>query len=635
MGVSRMERVQILAHSSVKMALLSALQEAGIVQLEEARREDFGLGFSPADISSLDRLIARLDQALAFLARWDGKKRFDMLLAQKPVFSRKERQELFGFSYLPILEEVETLMVEEQNLHSHRAVLEKEVEFLLPLSGLDVPVCEFGRTDSIELLLGTLPRFQERTLLEMAAEQAVWTEIIHQEKQSLTVFLICLREDLLLVEERLKELQFARLFLAEPVLHKAAEGERVVDIIARDRAEVEKINARLAEIDQEGKKLSLQRERLGQLRDLFHNERERMASSELLGETEKVVFLEGWVRSADAPRLRSALQAYSDSTEICLRPPLPDEEPPVILENSRPFRPFEIITNLFGLPGPDSRDPTVPLSPFFFVFVGLCVSEAGYGALVALLSFLYLKLARPRRNAALFARLMLLLGVSNVIFGTLVGGWFGFPIRSLVLIDPIKDPIKFLGLSLILGFIQVWYGTFLGLVDAWKRREVQLALVKAGWLLLLPALVGYLITRQPLAGFIALAGAALVVLFHAPKKNPLARIFGGLYGLYGISGYLGDTLSYSRLLALGLSTGVIAMVVNTLARTALGIPWVGWLFAALIFVGGHTFNMAIGFLGGFVHSMRLQFVEFFTKFFRGGGKPFRPFRLEGRFVDFV
>jgi V/A-type H+-transporting ATPase subunit I len=230
---------------------------------------------------------------------------------------------------------------------------------------------------------------------------------------------------------------------------------------------------------------------------------------------------------------------------------------------------------------------------------------------------------------------MLLLGISNIVFGTLVGGWFGFPIRKLLILDPLKDPIKFLALSLILGFIQVWFGTLLGLIDCWKKREVQPVLVKTGWLILLPALVGYLLTKHPVAGILALAGAALIVLFHAPNKNPLARIFGGLYGLYGISGFLGDTLSYSRILALGLSTGVIAMVVNTLAKTALGVPWIGWLFAALIFIGGHTFNMAIGFLGGFVHSMRLQFVEFFTKFFQGGGKPFRPFRMEGKYVDFV
>jgi V/A-type H+-transporting ATPase subunit I len=105
--------------------------------------------------------------------------------------------------------------------------------------------------------------------------------------------------------------------------------------------------------------------------------------------------------------------------------------------------------------------------------------------------------------------------------------------------------------------------------------------------------------------------------------------------LYDISRYLADVLSYSRLLALGLATSVIAMVVNTLCQTALGIPWLGWLFAALIFVGGHLFNLGISFLGGFVHSMRLQFVEFFSKFFQSGGKPFKPFELESKYVEFM
>jgi V/A-type H+-transporting ATPase subunit I len=134
---------------------------------------------------------------------------------------------------------------------------------------------------------------------------------------------------------------------------------------------------------------------------------------------------------------------------------------------------------------------------------------------------------------------------------------------------------------------------------------------------------------------LTLLGAAGIVFFASPSRNPFARFFGGLYSLYGISRYLADVLSYSRLLALGLATTVIAMVVNTLCQTALGIPWVGWLFAALIFVGGHLFNLGISFLGAFVHSMRLQFVEFFSKFFISGGKPFRPFELESKYVDFI
>ena len=120
-----------------------------------------------------------------------------------------------------------------------------------------------------------------------------------------------------------------------------------------------------------------------------------------------------------------------------------------------------------------------------------------------------------------------------------------------------------------------------------------------------------------------------------PAGIPYRVFLGGLYSLYDISRYLADVLSYSRLLALGLATSVIAMVVNTLCQTALGIPWVGWLLAALIFVGGHLFNLGISFLGGFVHSMRLQFVEFFSKFYKSGGRPFKPFELESKYVEFI
>jgi V/A-type H+-transporting ATPase subunit I len=174
------------------------------------------------------------------------------------------------------------------------------------------------------------------------------------------------------------------------------------------------------------------------------------------------------------------------------------------------------------------------------------------------------------------------------------------------------------------------------MISGLKNRDyLQAIFVQGGWLLLLPSLVLYAVMKQSIWGILALFGASGIVLFAAPSRNPLARFFGGLYSLYDISRYLADVLSYSRLLALGLATSVIAMVVNTLCATALGIPWIGWLIAALIFVGGHLFNLGISFLGGFVHSMRLQFVEFFSKFFKSGGKPFKPFALESKYVEFI
>jgi V/A-type H+-transporting ATPase subunit I len=636
MGISKMEKVQVLAHSSVKMPLLASLQQAGIVQLEEVPREDFGLTLPAVEISALDQLLRRLSDGLDFLSRREKRGLLDKLMTQKPTLTPEVRAEIRDFSCLPVLEEIERLVAEQQDLLSRVKLLEKEVEFLLPLIGIDLPLSYFRSDGDWEFRLGTLPRSQEEPFLKMAGESPVWHQFVTVEKRHFLTLLLFLKADAGLIEERLKELQFSPIYIPDPLLNRAADGMRVENVIDAVRLEIEKIRFRIAELDKESEKLSGQREKLGQLYDLSRNERQKLASSELLGETGKVAYLEGWVRAADVPKLRSALEPYSEAIELYLRPPLPGEDPPVILDNPRPVRPFEIITTLYGLPQRGSIDPTTTLAPFFFVFVGLCLSEAGYGAVIALLSLLYLKLGKPKGTALLFVRLLFLLGISNIILGTLVGGWFGFPIRRLLLIDSLVDPMKFIILALGLGFIQVWLGTLLTLITGLRQKNyVQSILVQGGWLLLVPSLVVYGLTKQRIAGILALAGAAGVVFFAAPKRNPFARFFGGLYSLYDISKYLGDILSYTRLFALGLSTGVIAMVVNTLARTALGIPWLGWLFAGLIFLVGHTFNLVISFLGAFVHSMRLQFVEFFTRFFQPGGKPFRPFRMEGKYIDFA
>lgn len=636
MGLAKVEKVGILAHASLSLTLLAALQEAGIVQIEEVDRSETGLGSTPADISEFDHSLNRLKHALDILSHFEEKGFLDKITAQKPALSFEEREEILKSDYLPVLERLEKIEAEKNELLSHLKFVQKETEFLLPLAGLELPVSAFKSANLIEVMVGTLPLSRSEDLADLTEETTLWYEVIGSEKRVCFLLLFVLKEDKDLIDEKLKEIEFIPLYIAEPTFAKAKEEDRVLDIIEKDRREIEAKRRKIIELDEEARKMIVHRERLAKLYDILHNEREKVSASRLLGETEKTVYLEGWIRSEDIPRLRSALARSAEECEIYTRPPLEGEDAPVILENPRPAEPFEVVTKLYGLPHRDSVDPTVPLAPFFFVFVGLCVSEAGYGLVMAILSLLYLKFAKPKGNALKFFKLLLLLGISNIILGTLVGGWFGFPVRRLLIIDPLTEPLSFLILSLVLGFIQVWFGTLLKLIIQLKKKSyLEAIFVQGGWLLLLPSLVAYFITKQTLWGILALAGASGIVFFASPKRNPLARFFGGLYSLYDISRYLGDVLSYSRLLALGLATSVIAMVVNTLARTALSIPWVGWLFAALVFVGGHLFNLAISFLGGFVHSMRLQFVEFFTKFFQAGGKAFKPFRLESKFVEFV
>lgn len=636
MSTAEIQKIELLAHNRVKKELLSTLQEEGLVQLESSAELDSALEFSSADVSDFDHLIYRTSHALDVLAEWDKKSFKEKLRAQKPRLSPSEREQALNFDYGGLLDKVEKNESERHEVRAHIQFLKKERDYLEPLENLELPVLSVRNTGSTVFLVGSFPLGRFADFEETAEHLPLFVNVVRRTKRQVHVFLIYWKHEKENVEQILRDFHFTYMYFTEPILEKAEEGDRVENVRIKLEKEIEKLEKKASSLENEAKKMAVHRESLMKVHDVVWNERRKKMSTRLMGETERVFVIQGWIRSKDKEKLSRRLQSYEDNIQIYTRNPLPDEEVPVDLENPRGARPFEVITRLYGLPQRGTMDPTVALAPFFFIFVGITVSEAGYGLLIGLASLSYLIWIKPRGGLKQFLTLLAILSVSIIVLGTLLGGWFGFPIRQVLILDPLQDPLSFLGLSLALGFIQVWIGTLLSMISEWKNKNyLEAVFVRGGWLVLLPSLVVYGLFRFPAAGIAALAGVAGIVFFGSPSRNPLARFFGGLYKLYDISGYLSDVLSYSRLLALGLATGVIAMVVNTLCRTALGIPWVGWLMAALIFVIGHLFNLGISLLGGFVHSMRLQFVEFFSKFFKAGGKPFEPFSMESQYVEFI
>ena len=640
MAIAKLKRVQILAHTDLKQDLLASLQEEGFIHIDACDCAEMGLA-APAPASAhdrddLDHTIFRLSQALEFLEQFGDRRRSRRLFKARPEIQSAQRKDVLKNDYVSLMGRIEALKAERNELLAEASFLAKEMELLSPLQNLDIPIKSIAGTRITEVRFGSLPANRLRELEAWEEDRAVCVYSTQSIKRDVYVFLIFLKDEAADLDQSLKELAFDPFYFTGSMLDKIGPKDMVKDLSLNMQRRQQELENDLVDLDQAVQALTAHEQVLMQVYDVLVNEREMLVSSQMLGQTEKVLYLAGWVRSADVTALEEKLKPYYDLVECTFRSPLPEEDPPVVLENPKAGQPFELVTRLYGLPRKGTLDPTPFLIPFFFLFVGLTVSEAGYGLLVTVLSLLYLWMGKPKGGIRQFLILLAILGGANVIIGTLVGGWFGFPIRQLLILDPLQDPVSFLILALALGFIQVWFGTFLKMVSLLKQKEYSQAFfVQGGWLLLLPGLVLYVLTKGTLWGIITLVGVGGIVFFASPSRNPLARFFGGLYGLYDISGYLSDILSYSRLLALGLATSVIAMVVNTLCETALGIPWVGWLFAGLIFVGGHLFNLGISFLGGFVHSMRLQFVEFFSKFFQSGGKPFKPFELQSKYVEFL
>ncbi len=634
MALARVERVEIIASNLIKDELLVELQEAGLLEIEEIGSNlDLNPGQRPS--VSFEALIFRLRQVIRYLSLWRKTKPGEKWLQPRPIINRLEREAILRQDWENLIAPIERLESSYRETESEIKALEKERELLLPWQNLELPLAALESTASVEVLLGRLPRSNLNELVELGKEQPLWFHEINADKRNVYLLFLIKRSALKEIESKLKELNVSFFFLPETILKKAQREETLKNILLQIEAEIKEKEKVLNSIEKQSQELSSLWPQFMIALDVFENEQQRINTYSHLGQTEKTVFLQGWIEANNITRLKHRLARFADHLAIFHRPPQEGEDPPVVLRNPPLIQPFQIITSLYGLPKPGTIDPTVVLAPFFFLFVGLCVSEAGYGLLVALLSLFFMIKVRPKGSTLLFSRLMFALGLSTIILGTLVGGWFGFPIRQLLLIDPLTQPVNFLILALILGFIQVWFGTLLKAIDCWRReRNMARSLAQIGWLILLPSIVLYGLRKIDLFGYFSLFGASLIVTFSKTKGNPLLRFLGGLYSLYDISKYLGDVLSYSRLLALGLSTSVIAMVVNTLVGTAVKIPIIGWVAAPFVFLGGHLFNLAISFLGGFVHSMRLQFVEFFTKFYEAGGKPLKPFSLQGKYVEF-
>ncbi|MEE9370523.1 MAG: V-type ATPase 116kDa subunit family protein, partial [Sedimentisphaerales bacterium] len=377
------------------------------------------------------------------------------------------------------------------------------------------------------------------------------------------------------------------------------------------------------------------------LNDHYENLLNREQTKDTAPATEQTVIMEGWVKKGDFPRLEKIVSKFGASTLSKIEP-AEDEEIPVEIENKNYIRPFEVITRLYGMPQHFEVDPTVFLAPFFALFFALCLTDAGYGlVIIALMIFLIKKVQGDKK-------LMWMLGICSgftVVAGALTGGWFGDAIQQFIPIlkparekmmwfDPFEDPMKFFYLALVLGYIQIMAGLVIAFVHNLRRRQYIAGLCdQLTLLVMLNSIVIFAVSKAGAVpveigkffGILALIPAVMILLFSHREGSWGGRIGMGMYNLFSTIFYAGDVLSYIRLMALGMVTAGLAMAIIVMAQLALDIPYgIGILVMVLVLIGGHGFNIAINALGAFVHTLRLQYAEFFPKFFVGGGKLFEP-----------
>lgn len=362
-------------------------------------------------------------------------------------------------------------------------------------------------------------------------------------------------------------------------------------------------------------------------------------------QTQSVFALTGWIAEEDADKVKKLLDRYS--CYYTLEQPAEGDDPPVKLKNNKFVQPYELITEMYSLPTPDGIDPTPMLTPFFILFFGMMLADAGYGLLIFLLCFIGLKKFKPDEGFLKSAmQIGTSCGLSTMFWGVMYGGyfgnlipqvaesWFGKTITIPAVFDMLNDPMSIMILSFLLGAVHLFTGMGIKIYMLAKRGHLMDGLMDVGlWYLILVGLPMMVLPAVANVGkILAIVGAVGLILTQGRhEKNILMKPIKGVMSLYDITGYLSDVLSYSRVLALGLAGGIIANVFNLLG-TMPGFNLIGVIAFLLIFVIGHVFNLAISGLGAYVHTSRLQYVEFFGKFYEAGGKPFRPFQANTKYT---
>lgn len=374
-----------------------------------------------------------------------------------------------------------------------------------------------------------------------------------------------------------------------------------------------------------------------------------------------------WIREEDVDSLKASLEKLGE-VDVSLVELDEDDVPPVFLSESATLDPYLMLTDMYGRPEGADPDPTPLMAPFYVVFFGICIGDAGYGLALAAGSAIGWYLTKKNQGNTRLFRLMFQGGLASIFWGILLGGWFGMsfdtlprllqdaamPLNKLVpgytrgVSDGFALSQQFLYLTLGFGLVQLAWGIIANLQKRLRAGEGMFAIVdQTGWMLALVGLFPWLFNHYLLDGalytigsiwdsvFLGMLGIGAVLIFVMGGKE--AEGIGGKAGLgayacYGIVNLLGDVLSYSRLFALALSSAIIASVINEIAGMLKDVPVIGIVLTIIVLVAGHLFNLAIAALSGFIHTARLQFVEFFSKFYDGTGVSFKVFRYEPRYI---
>jgi len=658
-AIAKMQKLSVIGLSREKGTLIEELMRLGVVQInaQEAKLSDEKWNTIVVKddagkwVSKWEAELEKIDSALSILSKYSEKKK--PFIKERKRISEADFETTVGYEY-----EIRRKMLKLTKLSrklSNATTRENKasttIMSLMPWKDYDVPA-ENYKSEATQVWQGFLPTTNDSAdFLRILSEKTNYAdaEIVFSDHEQHYISIVFYEPAAEEVQVALRDLGFNRIEL--PIKEGSVQSaiEALEKELAGIAAEKEDIEDKVKACEDCENVLMLYHDEIDMRRDCAQI-RERMLV------TDSTFYMDGWFPKIATEKVEALLAKKTCYYEI--KRPDKNEETPVLLLNNNLVEPFESITKLYSLPASSGIDPTPFFSFFYALFFGMMLSDAAYGIILAVGTFVIRKKYHLEGMLKQLVNMFFYCGISTTFWGLMFGSFFGDIVTQVsttffgstvnfptLWFNPIEEPMKLLLFSLILGLIHIFLGMGLSAYMAIRDGQPLDALFDTGfWYLIILSLIGYMgggmIEGLPpgfsvVCKWLAIAAAVGIVLTGGRQsKSIIGKITGGLGSLYGITGYLSDVLSYSRILALGLATGVISSVFNTLGSLA-GSGVMGAVIMFLVFCIGHPYNIAINALGSFVHSCRLQYVEFFGRFYQGGGETFKPFCENTKYVKIL
>ena len=647
MAIAKMNKVMLIAPTDKQNDLLDAIQELQsleVTSLEQAKElfaeNSIALQEADADgINALQQKFEGIHAAIAFVEKNQKQPSLiQKLKTPKEQFTLSELQkEVQSWDADALVEHVESIRTTLRKKDEKLKELREKEALLRKWSVLDFYPKDIFKHPYTKTKMGTIPQATDNAYLEgLKQSELISVHEVYHTREEIGLLVTYPRKAQQAAKEELAKAHFSIVWYA----FEEAPSVELEKNLKAQQAVVEAKKKVLEDLQEEKdilRKLQLSAE-------VTYNELQKEQAKNELVNGQHVFVLQGWLTTKAVDAVEVQLKDKLGEGEYVFLPleiaEEEYEEVPTVLENNTFLQPFENLTEMYGLPKYGELDPTPYTAPFYLVFFGMMAADLGYGALLWLGTFIMLKFFHfdkgMNRNLKFFHLLSYPVMIWGIIFGSAFGADLPFQPLSLS-----KDLITIMILSIIFGVIQIMVGLSLGAYSNLKKKAyIDAYTSHLGWLAIITGIILYVLGSMVLniswiatigSSIAIIAAVAIVVVTVLTSENKWGGLASGLYNLYGISGYVADVVSYTRLMALAVSGGSIASAFNMLVGF---LPPVARFTAGIfLIVALQGLNIFLSFLGAYVHGLRLQFVEFFGKFYDGGGHALKPFKTYEKYVD--